>query len=67
MMGKKIASRKMGISYDGGQCRINLVAEVAFATGPAFFKIKIHFTEKIRLHFCEKFRLGLAYKIFAEC
>ena len=36
------------------QCRINHLAEVAFATGPALFKIMIQISEKIRLHFCKK-------------
>ena len=30
------------------------VAEVAFATGPALFKIMIQIAEKIRLPFCKK-------------
>ena len=36
------------------QSRINHVAEVAFATGPALFKILTQITEKMRLHFCKK-------------
>ena len=36
------------------QGRINHVAEVAFAAGPALFKIMIQIIEKIRLHFCKK-------------
>ena len=36
------------------QCRINYVAEVAFATDPSLFKIMIQISEKIRLHFCKK-------------
>ena len=42
------------VPLTGDQCRINHVAGVAFATGPALFKIMIQITEKIRLHFCKK-------------
>ena len=42
------------IEHSYTQSRINHVAEVAFATGPALFKIMIQITEKIRLHFCKK-------------